>query len=83
VVVFGVELGGEMFTVSFLCRGEFEGVAMMMMRSLWVVLCWVFVIFFLVGAEFAPVRKNTNCLVFLCGGCFLPFQIYLEEVMVV
>jgi len=37
LVVVGVELEGEMFTVSFLCGCEFEGVAMMMMRSLWVV----------------------------------------------
>jgi len=54
----GVELGGEMFTVSFLRGGEFEGVVMMRRRSLWVVLCWDFVIFFLAGAEFATIRKT-------------------------
>lgn len=42
MVVFGVELGGEMLTVSFFCGGEFEGVAMTMMRSLWVLLYWGF-----------------------------------------
>lgn len=31
---FGVELGGEMFNVSFSCDSEFGGVVMMMIRSL-------------------------------------------------
>jgi len=30
------------FTDSFLCGGEFEGVATIMKRSLWIVLCWGF-----------------------------------------
>ena len=45
MVVVGVELEGKMFTLSFLCGGEFKCVAMMMMmmrRRLWVVLCWGF-----------------------------------------
>jgi len=44
-----VELGGKMFIVYFLCGGEFGGVVMMMIRSLWVVLCWGF-------CDFLPCR---------------------------
>ena len=78
VVVYGVELGGEMFTVSFLCGGEFGGVAMMMMRSLWVALCWVLWFSFLRVLCLRLLRKKRLFGVFvwwwfpydpdLCGG---------------